>query len=475
MNVTVALLLASGALALLSGAVVLLWKPNRVVSLLAAAALLLLGLQQLGWARAIDAISWGDRNYWLDLSLVFAMPLSLAWLLLAVVLARETEPEQARVWRLYVSLQALLSLGAVAGLHWFSPLGRFLVEGNRQAVPLTSFAVLLLGNLLLNATFLSANLESTYLGLSARWRRVFRPVLAALVLLCGSWFYLAMRSTLTGRLSFRDLALTSIPVALLAAAAPVAFVRNRMAEASVTAQLKPFYETASFVVGIAAIVLLLALVQIAHATGWTLARAFWISTLCVALLGLGAVAMSRHLRGGLQRLVEPFLYTSRFDPEAVWTRLSHELDATSTRHDLCRMVPARTADIAGIGPVTLFMASSGASDFEVVASTLQPVPAERVAREDPLARELRASRHAIHLRGRAHDLGLIPIYVENAKQIAACEAACAVPLNEKGELLGFMLCGDPDRGRETLAGTLLLLEVVAQMVTTRLTSFRGDR
>jgi hypothetical protein len=475
MNVSVALLLAGGALALLSGAVVLLWKPNRVVSLLAAASLLLLGLQQLGWARAVDAISWGERNYWLDLSLVFALPLSLAWLLLSVVLARETESEQARVWRLYVSFQALLSLGAVAGLHWFSPLGRFVVGGDLQAVPLTFFAVLLLGNLALNATFLSANLESTYLGLSARWRRAFRPVLAAVILLCGSWVYLAVRSILTGRLSFRDLAVTSIPVALVAAAAPVAFVRKRIAEASVTAQLKPFYETASFVVGIAAFLLLVALVQIAHATRWTLARAFWISTLCAALLGLGAVAMSRRLRGDLQRLLEPFLYTSRFDPEAVWTRLSHELDATSTRRDLCRMVPARTAEIAGIEPVTLFMASSSASDFEVVGSTLQPAPGERVAREDPLARELRASRHAIHLRGRADDLGLIPIYVENAKQIAACEAACAVPLNERGELLGFILCGDPDRGHETLAGTLLLLEVVAQMVTTRLTSLRRDR
>src|SRR5438093_1400021 len=373
MNVMVPLLVASGALALLSGAVVLLWKPNRVVSLLAAASLLLLGLQQLGWARAIDAISWGERNSWLDLSLVFALPVSLAWLLLSVVLARETEPKQTRVWRLYISFQALVSLGAVSGLHWFSALGRFVVGGDGRAVPLPSFAVLLLGNLLLNATFLSANLESTYLGLSARWRRVFRPMLAALVLLCGLWIYLAMRSILTGRLSFPDVALTSIPVTLLAAAVPVAFVRKRMAEASVTAHLKPFYET------------------------------------------------------------------------------------------------------AGIGPVTLFMASGGASDFEVVGSTLQPVPAERVAREEPLARELRASRHAIHLRGRADDLGLIPIYVENAKQIAACEAACAVPLNERGELLGFILCGDPDRGRETLAGTLLLLEVVAQMVTTRLTSLRRDR
>ncbi len=475
MNVTLALLLASGALALVSGAVVLLWKPNRLVSLLAAGALLLLGLQQFGWARAIDAISWGERNYWFDLSLVFALPLSLAWLLLSIVLAREPEFEQARAWRLYVSIQALFSLGAVAGLHWFSPLGRFVVAGREQAVPLTSYGALLLGNLLLNATLLSANFESTYLGLAARWRRPFRPALAAILLLCAAWAYLAASSILTGRLSFRDLAISSIPVALLATAAPLAFVRMRIAEASVTAQLRPFYETGSFVVGVTAIVLLLALVQISRLTGWTLSRTAWISTLCAALLGLGAVAMSRRLQNGLQRLLEPFLYTSRFDPEEVWSQLSRDLDATWTREELCRMIPAKTAEIADIEPVTLFMAADGASDFTVVGSTIHPVPAERVGREDPLARELRGSRHAVHLRGRTDDLGLIPIYVENAKQIAACGAACAVPLNERGELLGFILCGDPDSGHETLAGTLLLLEVVAQMVTTRLTSLEGER
>ncbi len=95
--------------------------------------------------------------------------------------------------------------------------------------------------------------------------------------------------------------------------------------------------------------------------------------------------------------------------------------------------------------------------------------------DEPLVRELKSSRHAVHLRGRPDDLGLIPIYVENAKQIAACEAACAVPLSDRGALMGFMLCGDPEYGREKLAGTLLLLEVVAQMVTTRLTSIqRGE-
>jgi hypothetical protein len=41
--------------------------------------------------------------------------------------------------------------------------------------------------------------------------------------------------------------------------------------------------------------------------------------------------------------------------------------------------------------------------------------------------------------------------------------------------MGFLLCGDPEYGREKLAGTLLLLEVVAQMVTTRLTSIERGR
>ncbi|HMI32353.1 MAG TPA: hypothetical protein VK527_11505, partial [Candidatus Limnocylindrales bacterium] len=133
MNFALVPLLASATLALVSGTLILLYKPNRVVTLLASASLLLLGLQQLGWARAIDAISWGERNYWLDLSLICWLPVSVAWLLLSVTLARGINPEQSHGWRVYVAIQALISIGMIAGVHWISPLGRFVVGREGQA------------------------------------------------------------------------------------------------------------------------------------------------------------------------------------------------------------------------------------------------------------------------------------------------------------------------------------------------------
>jgi hypothetical protein len=474
MNFVIVPLLASAALALVSGTAILLWKPNRVVTLLASASLLLLGFQQLGWSRAIDAISWGERNYWLDLSLICWLPVSVAWLLLSVTLARGTNPEQSHGWRVYVSIQALLSIGMIAGIHWISPLGRFVVGREGQAVPLTDFGIAVLGLLLLNISLVSANFESTYVALSARWRRAFSPaVLGVIFLLAWCTYFIAM-SILLGRLSLWDVAKSSIPFAILSLVMPLVLIKRRVAEATVTAQLRPFYETLSFALGIGVLTVSIALVQISRLTGWTLAHTAWITILGSTLLGLLALAISGRLQLTLRRLLEPYLYTSRFDPEAVWTRLSHELDASSTWTDVCRLIPSRAADITGVEPVTLFLALNGDPEFTVAGSTLDPFPSERVGVDEPLTRELKESRHAIHLRGRADDLGLIPIYVENAKQIAACEAACAVPLSHKGELLGFLLCGDPEYGREKLAGTLLLLEVVARMVTTRLTSLERD-
>lgn len=475
MSFVVLALLGSAVLALAAGTAILIWKPNRVVTLLAGGALLLLGLQQLGWARAIGAMPWGERNYWLDLSLVCLLPVSLAWLLLSITLARGTDPAHSLGWRAYVSLQALLSIGMVAALHWFSPLGRIAIGREGETIPLTQFGSAVLTILLLNISVMSANFESTYVALSTRWRRAFSPAVLGIIFLLA-WFTVFISSSiLAGRLSLWDIAKSSIPFGMLSLAVPVSLIRRRGAEARVTGQLRPFYETLSFALGIGALTLSLGIVEISRFTGWTLARTAWISILCASLIGIGGLAISGRLQLRLRKLLEPYLYTSRFDPEVVWSRLSHELDATATRRDLCRLIPVRAADIAGIEPVTLFLASNGASEFSVAGSTLAPTPFERVGQDEPLARELRATRHAIHLRGRADDLGMIPIYVENAKQIAACEAACAVPLTYRGELLGFILCGDPEYGREKLAGTLLLLEVVAQMVTTRLTSLeRAD-
>ena len=463
-------LLTSAALALASGIAILIWRPNRVVTLLASASLLLVGLQQLGWARAIYAIPFEQRNYWLDLSLICWLPVSLAWLLLSITLARGATPDRTQGWRLYFLVQALVSIGMVAGLQWLTPLGSFIGGREAQVFPLTPFGVAVLGLLLLNISLMSANFESTYVALSARWRRAFAPAVLGFIFLLAWFTVFVASSILLGRLSMWDIVKSSIPFGILSLAMPIVLLRRRGAEATVTAHLRPFYETLSFALGIGALTLSIGLVEISRLTGWTLVRTTWISLLCATLLGVAALAISGRMQLKLRQLLEPYLYTSRFDPEVVWSRLSHELDATSTRVDLCRLIPGRAADIAGVEPVTLFLARNGTDEFTVAGSTLDPMPVERVGTDEPLANELKGSRHAIHLRGRPDDLGLIPIYVENAKQIAACEAACAVPLSHKGELLGFILCGDPEYGREKLAGTLLLLEVVAQMVTTRLTS-----
>lgn len=469
-------LLVSATLALVSGTVILIWKPNRVVTLLAGVALLLLGLQQLGWVRAISAIPLGERNYWLDLSLVCWLPVSLAWLLLSTTLARGTDPQQTHGWRVYVWIQAFLSLGLIVALHWLTPLGRTVVgDVSVASLPVTSFGVLVLAMLLLNVSLMSANFESTYVALSARWRRAFTPAVLGIIFLFAWCLVFISSSILLGRLSLWDVSKSSIAFGFLSLMMPLSLVRRRGVEAAVTTQLRRFYETLSFALGIGALVLSVGIVQISQLTGWALARTAWISILCATLLGLAALAISGRLQLKLRQLLEPYLYTSRFDPEVVWSRLSHELDATATRQDLCRLIPGRAADITGVAPVTLFLAWNGASEYTIAGSTLEPPPVERVGPDEPLAAELSGSRHAIHLRGRPDDLGLIPIYVENAKQIAACEAACAVPLSHRGKLLGFLLCGDPEYGREKLAGTLLLLEVVAQMVTTRLTSIeRGE-
>ncbi|HKW50567.1 MAG TPA: hypothetical protein VJQ53_02425, partial [Candidatus Eisenbacteria bacterium] len=62
---------------------------------------------------------------------------------------------------------------------------------------------------------------------------------------------------------------------------------------------------------------------------------------------------------------------------------------------------------------------------------------------DPLARELKRTGRSIQLRGRPDDLEFIPIYVENAAQIAACRATSAAPITREEELYAFLLCGEP--------------------------------
>ena len=468
-------LIVSATLALASATLILIFRPNRAVTVLTGAALVLLGLQQIGWARAVSGTSIGDRHYWLELSLIFWLPVSLAWLLLSATLARGIDPARTHGWRAFVTFEAVLATAMMLALHWYSPFDAWTVRtaGTGEDVPLTPFGIAVLAMLLLNVSLMSANFESTYVALSARWRRAFSPAVMGIIFLFAWCLVVVTTSILLRRLSLSDVAKSSIALGFLSVVMPLSLVKRRGTEAAVSAQLRPFYETLSFALGAGALLLSLGIMQTSAMTGWSVARAAWLVISGILLLGLGAIAVSGKFQLTLRRLLEPYLYTSQFDPEVVWSRLSQELDAAATHEEICRLMPGRTAAITGVASVTLFFARSagdGTREYTIVGSTLDPAPIERVGSEEPLVRELRGSRHAIHLRGRPDDLGLIPIYVENAKQIAACEAACAIPLNHHGELLGFILCGDPEYGREKLAGTMLLLEVVAQMMTTRLTS-----
>jgi len=464
------ILLASGTLAVLASALVIILSPNRLAAFLAGVALFLLGLLQFGWARAIDAISWSGSNYWLDLSFVCAPTVSLAWLLFSVALGRPPGAERFRGWRVYLPIQVLLSLALVAGLNWYSPVSRLVPAGDDRVVPLTLFGDILMASLFVNLMLINANLEATYLAFSNRWRRAFGPALLAMLLCAATYGAAIAVCVLTGRFSLRGIALASIPVALVSIILPYSLLRHRVVDAAVTGTTRGVHETACFFLGALTAICLFGLNQVMHLTGWTLSRTAWVFIICAAPIGLGAIAISSRFLRILDRILDPYFNASHVDREAVWTRLSHDLDGVTTPADLFRMIPEKTAEIAGSRPVTLFTSSPGDDAFAVAGSTIVPCPVERVAFEEPLARELRATRRAIHLRRRVDDLDYIPIYVENAKQIAACEATCAIPLIQKDRLIGFLLCGNADEGKHRIGGGLLLLEIVAQMVTSRLTS-----
>ena len=78
MTFEISLLLTSGAVAILAGVLVLTLGSSRPASLLSGFALVLLGLNQLGWARAAYTVVWEGRNQWFELSLGFSMALTLA-------------------------------------------------------------------------------------------------------------------------------------------------------------------------------------------------------------------------------------------------------------------------------------------------------------------------------------------------------------------------------------------------------------
>jgi hypothetical protein len=468
MTLEIVLLTTSGFVALAMGALILTASPGRVVSVLAGGAMALLGLLQLGFARAMFAFEWGGRNTWLELSLVFSLPVSVVWVLLSATLSRTQHLGQLRGWRAYVLAQLLLCAGAVilmalSPLVGITPLGK-----TPTSVPLRPAGLAILAVVLINVVVLTANFESTYLALPRRTRHRLAPALGGVVLVAGYYAYLLGWSLWHRRASTSDLGLSGLPVTVATILFTTAMIRGRVAEITLPEPRRPLYRTASLLLPALTLAAVYGVLELTEITGWSLARVSFTIMTSGAALGIAALIVSNRVQRRVWGVLQPYLYRSRLRRGDVWTRLHRELEVAHTLEEWKAVVPGCVRELSSVRTVTVFLPDASGSSFVSAASTLDPPPAERVRLEDPLACELRRARKPLFLRGRPDDLEYIPIYVENGPQLRACDAASAVPLLADGELIGFLLCGRPVDPEETSLEKLPVLEFLAQGLAPRL-------
>ena len=443
MSFDILILVSGGILAILGGGLLVFMSPGRYPSLVAAAALASLGLLQFGWARSIyDVLGPGGQS-WFELSLALALPVSLCWMLLSRTLGVGTNPGQLDGWRYYIVGQALLSVCALVAIVAFPPRATLAFDLNGTSFPLRPIGTAMLVAILLNLILLTASFESTYLTLPRAQRHAFRPGLVGILLASGFFTYASVSSLLAGRVTAADLSLGAIPIACLSLLLPVSLIHGRIGEARTRQADRSLTRTASLTIAVGYLVAATALIAITRATGWSVARGLWLLVALGAALGTAALAVSNRLQRRARRLVDPYLLARRAEYNTLSTRAAELVHPTRSIAELCELIPPNARELIGADPVTLFLADEQQARFIVVASTLDPAPAVSVRDSDPLARELKRTGRSIQLRGRPDDLEFIPIYVENAAQIAACRATSAAPITREEELYAFLLCGEP--------------------------------
>jgi hypothetical protein len=239
--------------------------------------------------------------------------------------------------------------------------------------------------------------------------------------------------------------------------------------------VRPVTSTLSVTLAVTFLIGVAALLWLTEARGMSLGRGMWDLTIAVAAVGIGGLAVSNRLRHRARALLNPILASRRVARREVRARVEEALGGIHTLEALRVAIPPHVRDLAGVEPVTLFLADRSAHVFRPVTSTLETVPQSAVEETTPLVRKLRRRRRAIHLLGNTDDLGLIPIYVENSAQIIECGAVCAVPLLGDEKLLGFLLCGGPGTAPRVHRAQLALLDQAARLFAARLRSLRPAR
>ncbi len=466
MTLDVLLLVSGGILAILGGVFVLFLSPGRYPTFLAAVALISLGLLQFGWGRAIYDVGAGQT--WFELSLAFALPVSLSWVLLSRTLCAAPKFHLPLMWQIYIVAQALSAVAAILFVGLTPTWVSISVVQGVVVFPLRLGTVVVLAGVLLNLVLTTASFESTYLSLAPKPHRAFRPALLGILMATAYFGYVGVVGLRSHQISSSDVSLGWIPVSVLALALPFSIIRGRLAEVHVRREARPLIKTTSIAISVGILAVLTTLLWITHATGWSVARVLWVLLASGAAFGIAGLAISNRINRRVQRLIDPYLYRRGIGHRELLARVAEAVGRAASVVELCKIIPANACELAGTDPVTMFLVDAREPRFIVAASTLEPAPSVVVLRSEPLATELHRTRHAIHFHGRPDDLEYIPIYVENAAQITACGAKYAAPITCADELVGFLLCGGQESEPTTERPLLRMLDLICRRYSARL-------
>ncbi|HYJ32486.1 MAG TPA: GAF domain-containing protein [Candidatus Binatia bacterium] len=465
MSMDLLLLGAGGMIALIAAGIVAILSPGGIVSLIAAGALAMLGVLEFCFARAVFDLAATGRTEWFVNSLALSLPVSALWVLLAATLGRTRGSRGIGAWRFYLLFQALLAAGVAT--YAFFRVDRA-PEAPGEVFHLHGVDWAILAAILLNLILLAAKFEATHLSLPPRRRETFRPALLGVLGCSGLLSYLIFSMLATGRVDVGDIGASAAPASLLSFLLAASLIRGRIGEARAPEDRLPATATTSLLIAVGYVTWTAILLWLTRSAGMRLAEGLLWITVGGVVVGVTALTVSNRLRRKLDLFLDPVW----FEPRAVRRMAAKGADAplasAASLEDLCRLIPENARALADVDPVTLFLADPAERCFRAVGSTIAPGPGVVIPDREPLPMELRRARRPIRLTGRSDDLEYVGIYVENAEQIAACSAVCAVPILGDEGLMGFLLCGSRGTARQLHGEELVLLNLVSRDYAERL-------
>ena len=454
------LLGAGGLIALIAAGLVAILSPGGAVSLVAAAALAAVGILQFAFAQAVFDLATTGRAERFGIALALTLPVSTLWVLLSVMLGRTKAHHGVGAWRYYLLLQTALSAAAVVYALMGPPVPP--EPPGARAFHLRGLQWAIVAVVLLNLILLAAKFEATHLSLRPKRRETFRPALLGVLGCTGLLCYLIFSMLATGRAEVADMGTSALPAGLLSMLLPFALIRGRIGEAYAPEDRMPATATTSLLLAGGYVAWTAILLWLTRSAGMNLGQGLlWISVGGITAAVL-ALAVSNRLRRKLELFLDPVWFEPRATRRLGKGGAATVLEEARSLEDLFRLIPENARSVAGVEPITLFLADPAERCFRAMGSTITPLPGVMIPEKEPLPIELRRARRPIRFTGRSDDLEYVGIYVENAEQIAACGAVCAIPILGDEGLIGFLLCGARRGARRPRGEDLVLLNIASR-------------